>query len=125
MKNAINWFEIPVTDYQRAKTFYQTILDVVITDMPMPEENVEYGIFPHDMENQGVGGAIMKMDKMNPSKDGSTVYLNGGDDLSVVLDKVEAAGGQLFIAKMGIGETGFIAQFIDTEGNRVALHSMN
>jgi predicted enzyme related to lactoylglutathione lyase len=125
MKNAINWFEIPVTDYQRAKTFYQTILNLTITDMPMPEENVEYGVFPHDMENQGVGGAIMKMDKMNPSKDGSTVYLNGGEDLNVVLNKVVAAGGQLFIAKMGIGENGFIAQFIDTEGNRVALHSMN
>jgi predicted enzyme related to lactoylglutathione lyase len=125
MKNAINWFEIPVTDYQRAKTFYQTILNISITDMPMPEENVEYGIFPHDQESMGVGGAIMRMDKMNPSKDGSTVYLNGGEDLNVVLNKVVAAGGQLFIAKMGIGENGFIAQFIDTEGNRVALHSMN
>ena len=125
MKNAVNWFEIPVTNYQRAKTFYQTILDIEITDMPMPEENVEYGMFPHDMENNGVGGAIMKMDKMIPSKDGSTVYLNGGEDLNNVLNKVEAAGGQVFIAKMGIGENGFIAQFIDTEGNRVALHSMH
>jgi predicted enzyme related to lactoylglutathione lyase len=125
MKNAVNWFEIPVTNYQRAKTFYQTILNIEITDMPMPEENVEYGMFPHDIENGGVVGAIMKMDKMNPSKDGSTVYLNGGEDLNTVLNKVEAAGGQVFIAKMGIGENGFIAQFIDTEGNRVALHSMN
>lgn len=125
MKNAINWFEIPVTDYQRAKTFYQTILDIQIIDMPMPEENVEYGYFPHDEKNMGVGGAIMKMDKMIPSKDGSTVYLNGGDDLNIVLNKVEEAGGELFIAKMSIGENGFIAQFIDTEGNRVALHSMN
>jgi len=125
MKNAVNWFEIPVTNYQRAKTFYQTILSVSISDMPMPEENVEYGIFPHDMENQGVGGAIMKMDKMIPSKDGSTVYLNGGDDLNVTLNKVVDAGGEVFIPKMAIGENGFIAQFIDTEGNRVALHSMN
>ncbi len=125
MKNAVNWFEIPVTDYQRAKTFYQAILGVAITDMPMPEENVEYGLFPHDQENMGVGGAIMKMDKMIPSKDGSTVYLNGGNDLNVALNKVVAAGGEVFIPKMAIGENGFIAQFIDTEGNRVALHSMN
>jgi predicted enzyme related to lactoylglutathione lyase len=125
MKNAVNWFEIPVTDYQRAKTFYQTILSVSITDMPMPEENVEYGMFPHDAESQGVGGAIMKMDKMIPSTDGSTVYLNGGDDLNVALNKVVDAGGKVFIPKMAIGENGFIAQFIDTEGNRVALHSMN
>jgi predicted enzyme related to lactoylglutathione lyase len=124
MKNAVNWFEIPVTDYQRAKTFYQTILGAAITDMPMPEENVEYGIFPYDQENMGVGGAIMKMDKMIPSKDGSTVYLNGGEDLNVALNKVVAAGGEVFIPKMAIGENGFIAQFIDTEGNRVALHSM-
>ena len=75
--------------------------------------------------NQGVGGAIMKMDKMIPSKDGSTIYLNGGEDLNVALNKVIAAGGEVFIPKMAIGENGFIAQFIDTEGNRVALHSMN
>jgi len=125
MKNATNWFEIPVTDYQRAKNFYQNILSISITDMPMPEENVEYGVFPHDQENQGVGGAIMKMKDMNPSTDGSTVYLNGGDDLNVAMNKVEAAGGKVFIQKMAIGENGFIAQFIDTEGNRVALHSMN
>ena len=125
MKNAINWFEIPVTDYQRAKTFYETILGVSIIDMPMPEQNVEYGVFPHDMENGGVGGAIMRMDDMNPSKDGSTVYLNGGDDLNTALQKVAAAGGQVIIPKMNIGENGYIAQFIDSEGNRVALHSMN
>ena len=124
MKNAVNWFEIPVTDYQRAKTFYQTILNVSITDMPMPEKNVEYGVFPHDKENMGVSGAIMKMKEMNPSTDGSTVYLNGGEDLNIALNKVVDAGGKVFIPKMAIGENGFIAQFIDTEGNRVALHSM-
>jgi hypothetical protein len=125
MKNAVNWFEIPVANYERAKTFYQTILNVEITDMHMPEKNMKYGIFPHDMENQGVGGAIVEMEEMKPSTDGSTVYLNGGEDLSVVLNKVVDAGGQIFMPKMGIDENGFIAQFIDTEGNRVALHSMN
>ena len=125
MKNAINWFEIPVSDYERAKKFYNTILDVEISDFHMPEKNMKYGIFPHDMENNGVGGAIVKMEEMKPSTEGSTVYLNGGDDLNVALNKVEAAGGKVFMPKTDIDENGFIAQFIDTEGNRVALHSMS
>jgi len=125
MKNAINWFEIPVNDYERAKKFYGTILDLEITDYHMPEKNMKYGMFPYDMENMGVGGAIVQMKEMNPSTDGSTVYLNGGDDLNVALGKVEAAGGQVFMPKTNIDENGFIAQFIDTEGNRVALHSMS
>ncbi len=124
MKNAINWFEIPVTNYERAKKFYNTILDVEITDYHMPEKNMKYGIFPYDMENNGVGGAIAQMAEMKPSADGSTVYLNGGDDLSVALARVVTAGGQIIMPKTDIDENGFIAQFIDTEGNRVALHSM-
>lgn len=124
MKNAINWFEIPVLDYERAKKFYNTILDLEIMDYHMPEKNMKYGMFPYDMENMGVGGAIVEMAEMKPSTDGSTVYLNGGEDLNVALNKVEAAGGKIFMPKMDIDENGFIAQFIDTEGNRVALHSM-
>lgn len=124
MKNAINWFEIPVLDYERAKKFYNTILDLEIMDYHMPEKNMKYGMFPYDMENMGVGGAIVEMAEMKPSTDGSTVYLNGGEDLNVALNKIEAAGGKVFMPKMDIDENGFIAQFIDTEGNRVALHSM-
>jgi predicted enzyme related to lactoylglutathione lyase len=124
MKNAINWFEIPVTNYERAKKFYNTILDVEIMDYHMPEKKMKYGIFSYDMENNGVGGAIAQMEEMKPSADGSTVYLNGGDDLNVALSRVVAAGGQIIMPKTDIDENGFIAQFIDTEGNRVALHSM-
>lgn len=125
MKNSINWFEIPATDYERAKKFYSTVLDLEIQDYHMPEKHMKYGMFPHDMENQGVGGAIVEMEGLSPSADGSTVYLNGGNDLSVALNKVEAAGGSIVMPKMDIDENGFIAQFIDTEGNRVAIHSMN
>lgn len=125
MKNAANWFEIPVKDYERAKKFYSTVFGQDIQDYHMPEKQMKYGIFPYDMENNGVGGAIVEMEGMNPSADGSTVYLNGGEDLNVALGKVEAAGGSIFMPKMDIDENGFIAQFIDTEGNRVALHSMN
>ncbi len=124
MKNAVNWFEIPVSNYERAKKFYNTILDVEIADYHMPEKHMKYGIFPYDMQSKGVGGAIVEFAEMNPSTDGSTVYLNGGDDLNVALNKVEAVGGKVFMPKTDIDENGFIAQFIDTEGNRVALHSM-
>ena len=123
MTNAINWFEIPATDYNRAKKFYSTLMGEDIVDVPMP--NMKYGIFPYDMENKCVGGAIVEMEGVTPSMDGSTVYLNGGDNLSVALSKVEMAGGKIIMPKTEIGENGFIAQFSDTEGNRVALHSMS
>lgn len=123
MKNAVNWFEIPVTDYNRAKQFYSTVFGHDIQDHDMGDKPMKYGIFPYDM-GEGVGGAIVQMEGMNPSADGSTVYLNGGDDLSIALSKVEAAGGSIIMPKTNIDENGFIAQFIDTEGNRVALHSM-
>jgi len=125
MKNAISWFEIPVLNYERAKKFYTAVLGMTITDFHMPEKNMKYGMFPYNAENRGVGGALVEMAEMKPSADGSTVYFNAGDDLSVALAKVEDAGGDVFIPKTDIGEHGFFAQFMDTEGNRVALHSMN
>ncbi|MFY0603533.1 MAG: VOC family protein [Flavobacteriaceae bacterium] len=124
MKNVVNWFEIPVTDYERAKKFYNEILEVEITDFHMPEKQMKYGMFPYDMEGGGIGGAIMQMEGCNPSMNGSTVYLNGGEDLNHVLSRIEKAGGTVIMPKMNIDENGFIAQFTDTEGNRVALHSM-
>ncbi len=121
MKNAISWFEIPATNYQRAKKFYATMLGVEITDMHMPD--VKYGMFPYDNDNNGVGGGIVEMKGATPAADGVTIYLNGGDDLSVPLARVEASGGKIIMPKTDIGENGFMAQLIDTEGNRVALHS--
>ena len=122
MTNAINWFEIPATDFTRAKKFYETILDVEIMEMPFPYG--KYGMFPADMQNGGVGGGLMQSDGFNPSKDGTVVYLNGGEDLSTPLSKVEPAGGKIIMPKTSIGQNGFMAHFIDTEGNRIALHSM-
>ncbi len=123
MKNAINWFEIPVTDYTRAKQFYATVMAVEITDHHMPEQQVKYGMFPYDNDNNAVGGGLIESAESKPTTDGPTLYLNGGEDLSVALGKVEAAGGKVIMPKTDIGENGFMAQFIDTEGNRIALHS--
>lgn len=122
MTNAVNWFEIPAKDFNRAKTFYSTVLGQEITDAPM--DGMKYAMFPCDME-KGVGGGIVEMEGFNPSQEGTTVYLNGGDDLSNPLSRVEDAGGKVLMPKTAIGENGFIAQFLDTEGNKVAFHSMN
>lgn len=121
MTNAINWFEIPVTDFERAKKFYETLFDSEIFEMPFP--NGKYGMLPCDMQN-GVGGGIVQGQGFTPSDKGSIVYLNGGDDLSIPLSRIETAGAKIVMPKTSIGENGFMAHFIDTEGNRVALHSM-
>lgn len=125
MKNAINWFEIPALNYERAKKFYNTVLSIDIIDHHMPEQNIKYGMLPYDKASEGVGGGIVQMEGQQPTVDGPTIYLNGGDDLAIALSKVEAEGGKILIPKISIGENGFMAQFIDTEGNRMALHSWN
>ena len=122
MKNAINWFEIPVTDFERAREFYSKILDAEIQVMPHPE--YKYGMLPADMQN-GVGGGIVQGEGFEPSAKGSLIYLNGGDDLSAALSRVEEAGGRIVLPKTSLGPNGFMAHFIDTEGNKIALHSMN
>ena len=122
MKNAINWFEIPVTNFTRAKKFYETILATEIMEMPFP--NGKYGMLPADMMNGGVGGGLVQGEGFEPSEKGTIVYLNGGEDLSLALSRVEQAGGKIVLPKTSIGQNGFMAHFIDTEGNRVALHSM-
>ena len=122
MTNAVNWFEIPATDFERAKKFYAELLQLEITDVPMPQG--KYAIFPISMEGTGASGAIMQMEGFNPSAEGSIIYFYGGEDLSVPLARVEPAGGKIIIPKTDIGENGFFAQFIDTEGNRMALHSI-
>lgn len=123
-KNVISWFEIPVKNFDRAKIFYETILEVEIFVMPaMEDKSMKYGMFPYDMEGGGVGGGISEMEGFEPSTSGSLVYLNGGDDLNHPLSKVEDAGGKIVLSKTSIGENGFMAYFIDTEGNKVAFHS--
>jgi uncharacterized protein len=121
MVNALNWFEIPVTDFERAKKFYETLFDGAIMEVPFP--GGKYGMLPSDMQ-AGVGGGIALGEGFVPSENGTIVYLNGGDDLNIPLARIEKAGAKILMPKTAIGENGFMAHFIDTEGNRVALHSM-
>ena len=121
MTNSINWFEIPVKNFNRAKSFYELLLGDAIQEMPHP--SLKYGILPGDMMN-GVTGAIVEGEGFEPSMAGSLIYLNGGEDLSIALSKVEAAGGKILMPKTSIGGNGFMAHLVDTEGNRIALHSM-
>lgn len=119
-QNALNWFEIPVANMERALKFYNAIFDGSMEAMPIMGNQMAF--LPAG--KGGVGGAIVQGDQYTPSTEGTVVYLSGGDDLSVVLNKVEGAGGKVLVPKTDIGENGFSALFVDSEGNRVGLHSM-
>ncbi len=119
--HAVNWFEIPVSDFARAKAFYEAVLGRPIETMTMGPSTM--GFLSSDPN--GVGGAIVHDESTTPSQQGTLVYLNGGDDLAPMLARVEPAGGRIAIPKTEIGNGfGFFAHFVDTEGNKVGLHSM-
>lgn len=124
MANVINWFEIPAKDFDRACKFYGEVLDSTIQEMDQDASPLRMAFLPGSSEGE-VGGALVTGEGYEPTPNGSIVYLNGGDDLSSYLSRVEPAGGKVVVPKTGIGENGFFAQFIDSEGNRVAFHSMS
>ena len=122
--NAISWFEIPTADINRANTFYEKILCITFKPMDLP--NIKMRMFPIEDMN-GVGGALVDSGGFHvPSTtDGPLLYLNGNPDVQAILDKVEAAGGKILVPKTEISpEYGFMAVIIDTEGNRIAFHSV-
>ncbi len=123
LNNAVSWFEIPATDLKRAKKFYESIFGIELTEITMAGD-LKMAMFP--TEDGTVGGAVCAhKDFYHPSQQGTMVYLNGSPDLQDVLSKVEGAGGKIFMPKTQITpEYGYMAVFIDSEGNRVALHSM-
>ena len=124
MLHAISWFEIPTTDLDRATKFYETILGITLVPMDMP--NFRMRMFPVEDMMTGVSGALtLAPDFYQPQDNGTLVYLNANPDVQLVLDRIEAAGGKIVVPKTQITpEVGYMAVFIDTEGNRVALHSI-
>lgn len=117
----LNWFEIPVTDFARAKKFYETIFSIQMESATIHGYNMAF--FPNT--GNGVSGAICYGEGYIPSGAGSLLYLNANPDVNIILDRVPRAGGKIIVPKTLIGEeAGYYAFFVDTEGNRMALHSM-
>jgi predicted enzyme related to lactoylglutathione lyase len=120
--NAINWFEIPVSDFDRAKKFYESIFDYQIPDSLMGPTRM--GFFLYDFKSGKIGGAICHGNGYTPSQQGSLIYLTADPDLQIILGRIESAGGKILQPKTQVTpEIGNIAIFLDSEGNRVALHS--
>lgn len=119
MRNTLNWFEIPATDMARATRFYEQIFQVTLETGPAGGEGYLMTMFP---EGGGVNGALVSGEGYVPSASGALVYLNCNPSLDAVLGRVEAAGGQIIVPKTDIGENGFFAFALDTEGNKIGLH---
>lgn len=122
MNNLISIAEIPVTDFSRAVKFYQAILEIAIQEVEM--DGNQMGILPNKQGTVNV--VLVKGNDYKSTSDGAVLYLNAGNDLQSMLDKVVQNGGQVIVPKTEISpEMGFFALFIDTEGNKLGLHSSN
>jgi uncharacterized protein len=119
MRNAVSWFEVPVTDIDRAAAFYTTILGTGLSAIAEAEDR-RFAMFPAE---DGISGAIVQGEGYAPSMEGTLVFLNAGDLLEPVVRRVEAAGGRVLLPRMDMGDWGYAAFIVDTEGNRVALHA--
>lgn len=120
--NSINWFEIPVLNFDRAKEFYSRIYNYKMVETVMNSGRM--GFLPMEPESQGIGGAIVQGPGYVPTALGVKVYLNGGENLQQILDRVISAGGEVLTNKTLITEEiGYFAVFEDTEGNHISLHS--
>ena len=121
-KYPVNWFEIPALDFNRAVEFYSIVFD---REFPVTHMNGSDMAF-FSTEPLEVSGVIISGEGAEPSNKGVLLYLNGGYDLSVPLGKIENAGGTIVVPKTKISdELGYYAIFMDCEGNRLALHSVN
>jgi len=123
--NSVNWVEIPAVDINRAKKFYETIFGISMSD-PQEMMGTKMSMFPYNPGAGKVAGGICQGEFYKPSSDGALVYLNANPDMQPVIDKIEKAGGKVLMPKTQITpEIGHMAFFMDSEGNRMALHSQN
>ena len=124
MKNPVNWFEIYVDDMSRAKKFYETVLGREMMDLPMPEGfDDKMAAFPWVQGGENATGALVQSKSMKAGGNSTIVYFQTEECLSEQ-NRVEAAGGKVFMPKFPIGEHGFCSMCIDTEGNMFGLHSV-
>ncbi|CAM1344501.1 VOC family protein [Tenacibaculum amylolyticum] len=118
--NPVCWFDINVSNIERAKKFYETVFDIKLTDLP-----IEWGkqsTFP--FENNGINatGALVEKEDYVPSENNTVVYFLS-HNCTTEENRVESAGGKIIKSKTPIGEFGFISILLDTEGNTIGLHS--
>lgn len=124
-KNPFTWLEIYVEDMSRAQKFYETVLEIKLTQLPMPDGMNELKMlsFPWAENEKNISGALVKTENMRPGAGGTLVYFTC-EDCSEEESRVETAGGKVLRAKMSIGDYGFCSIVMDTEGNTIGLHSM-
>ena len=122
-QNVVGWFELPVSDMERAKKFYETVFDIEIQVHDLG--GLIMGWFPSDHSKTGATGSLVQHEMYTPSATAGPLLYFSCNDLTNELSRVEAAGGSIQKPKTEIGGGhGFMAYFLDTEGNRVALHSL-
>jgi len=120
--NALNWFELYVDDFDRAKAFYETVLSTTLE--VVDKDGAKMGLFQYD-EKDGVGGCLSSGDCGKPGRGGTMVYLNVDGELDEVVARIPDAGGKVHLERLAIPPHGFIGMFEDTEGNHVGLHSLS
>jgi len=120
MNSYLSIFEIPANNFSRAVNFYEKLMEFSIETIDM--QGTTMGLFP--AENQAVFGAVVKGEGYEPAANGVTIYLNAGENLQHMLDRAVANGAEVVVPKTMIDEeNGYFAMFLDTEGNRIGLHS--
>jgi predicted enzyme related to lactoylglutathione lyase len=120
MRNPVNSFEIPVNDLDRAVLFYQSVFGCTLERAEV--DGNEFAWFPIDHDAPGISGALAKGESYTPSLNGTRIYFSV-TDIDATLEKVHAAGGKTMYPRTDVGELGFVAEFEDSEGNRIALHA--
>lgn len=124
-RNPVGWFEIYVQNMERAKTFYQSILQITLEELPTPDPDFEMWVFPGmGCENQhGCSGALCKMKDKDSGIGGTIVYFSC-EDCGETEVRATDVGGKIHLSKMSIGEYGHISLIVDPDGNMIGLHSM-
>jgi hypothetical protein len=118
--NPVGWFEIPVSDMARARAFYEHVFELELDERRMGEELMAW--FPMERDVVGAAGSLIKTEGHRPSRDGVLVYFTA-PDINAALDRVREKGGEVLVERTSIGEYGFVALIVDTEGNRIGLHA--
>lgn len=127
IKNPVVWFEIYVNDMERAKKFYEKVLNTKLSELPTPElpdgeNDMKMLAFPMEMEGEGAAGALVKMNGIKAGGNSTMIYF-GSEDCRVEEGRIENAGGKVMQSKQSIGEFGFLVLANDSEGNMFGIHS--